>query len=208
MFSGLRSILNGLTSDPGGTILTLVYVAVCILFSLIIHECAHGYVALKCGDPTAKWLGRLTLDPRKHLDPLGTICMVFMRIGWAKPVPVNPRNFRHYRRDYILVSIAGIAEGRRHGSIVPGLHQQAGSAELFWKVQGVSVRERVMLHPPGAGETGQLFGRRVRLREGVVQAAEALAPAVLEAVGRGRAAASRQAQQQGHCAERHDDAFP
>ena len=109
MFSGLRSILNGLTSDPGGTILTLVYVAVCILFSLIIHECAHGYVALKCGDPTAKWLGRLTLDPRKHLDPLGTICMVFMRIGWAKPVPVNPRNFRHYRRDYILVSIAGIA---------------------------------------------------------------------------------------------------
>ena len=109
MFSGLRSILNGLTSDPGGTILTLVYVAVCILFSLIIHECAHGYVALKFGDPTAKWLGRLTLDPRKHLDPLGTICMVFMRIGWAKPVPVNPRNFRHYRRDYILVSIAGIA---------------------------------------------------------------------------------------------------
>lgn len=105
-------------------------------------------------------------------------------------------------------AIAGIAEGRRHGSIVPGLHQQAGSAELFWKVQGVSVRERVMLHPPGAGETGQLFGRRVRLREGVVQAAEALAPAVLEAVGRGRAAASRQAQQQGHCAERHDDAFP
>ena len=109
MFSGIRSILNGLTSDPGGTIITLIYVAVCILFSLIIHECAHGYVALKCGDPTAKWMGRLTLDPRKHLDPLGTICMVFMRIGWAKPVPINPRNFRNYRRDYILVSIAGIA---------------------------------------------------------------------------------------------------
>lgn len=108
MFSGVRSILNGLTTDPGGTIVTLLYVAVCILFSLIIHECAHGWVALKCGDPTAKWMGRLTLDPRKHLDPLGTICMVFMRIGWAKPVPVNPRNFRNYRRDYILVSIAGI----------------------------------------------------------------------------------------------------
>lgn len=108
MFSGIRNILNGLTSDPGGTILTLLYVAACILFSLIIHECAHGWVALKCGDPTAKWLGRLTLDPRKHLDPLGTLCMVFMRVGWAKPVPINPRNFRHYRRDYILVSIAGI----------------------------------------------------------------------------------------------------
>ncbi len=108
MFSGITSIINGLTSDPGGTIITLLYVMVCILFSLIIHECAHGYVALKCGDPTAKWLGRLTLDPRKHLDPFGTICMIFLRVGWAKPVPVNPRNFRNYRRDYILVSLAGI----------------------------------------------------------------------------------------------------
>ena len=108
MFSGITNILNGLAKDPGGTIVTLLYVAVCILFSLIIHECAHGYVALKCGDPTAKWLGRLTLDPRKHLDPLGTVCMVFLRVGWAKPVPINPRNFRNYRRDYILVSLAGI----------------------------------------------------------------------------------------------------
>ena len=108
MFSGITNIMNGLRNDPGGTIVTLLYVAVCILFSLIIHECAHGYVALKCGDPTAKWLGRLTLDPRKHLDPLGTICMVFLRVGWAKPVPVNPRNFRNYKRDYILVSAAGI----------------------------------------------------------------------------------------------------
>ena len=109
MFSGITNIINDLLNDPAGTIITLLYVAVCILFSLIIHECAHGYVALKCGDPTAKWMGRLTLDPRKHLDPLGTICMVFLRIGWAKPVPVNPRNFRHYRRDSILVSLAGIA---------------------------------------------------------------------------------------------------
>ncbi len=109
MFSGITSILNGLRTDPGGTLITLLYVAVCILFSLIIHECAHGYAALKCGDPTAKWLGRLTLDPRKHLDPLGTICMLFLRVGWAKPVPINPRNFRHYRRDYIIVSLAGIA---------------------------------------------------------------------------------------------------
>jgi len=108
MFSGITNFFNNLTRDPGGTILTFIYVAVCILFSLIIHECAHGYVALKCGDPTAKMMGRLTLDPRKHLDPLGTICMIFLRVGWAKPVPVNPRNFRNYRRDYILVSLAGI----------------------------------------------------------------------------------------------------
>lgn len=108
MFSGITTILDGLRTDPAGTLITLLYVAVCILFSLIIHECAHGYAALKCGDPTAKWLGRLTLDPRKHLDPLGTVCMVFLRVGWARPVPINPRNFRHYRRDYILVSLAGI----------------------------------------------------------------------------------------------------
>ena len=104
-FRFMNPLLNtGVTS----TIIYLLMFAVCILFSLIIHECAHGFVALKCGDPTAKMMGRLTLDPRKHLDPIGTICMVLLRIGWAKPVPINPRNFRHYRRDYIFVSLAGI----------------------------------------------------------------------------------------------------
>ena len=108
MFSGITQWINELTADPSGTLITLAYVAFCILFSLILHECAHGWVALKCGDPTAKMLGRLTLNPAKHLDPFGTICMVFLHVGWAKPVPINPRNFRHYRRDYILVSLAGI----------------------------------------------------------------------------------------------------
>ena len=108
MFSNISSILNSLRTDPAGTVIYILMLTVCILLSLILHECAHGWVALKCGDPTAKWMGRLTLDPRKHLDPIGTICMLFLRIGWAKPVPINPRNFRHYRRDYILVSLAGI----------------------------------------------------------------------------------------------------
>ena len=103
MFSGITQWFEELTNDPSGTLITLAYVAVCILFSLILHECAHGWVAYKCGDPTAKMLGRLTLNPAKHLDPFGTICMVFLHVGWAKPVPVNPRNFRHFRRDYILV---------------------------------------------------------------------------------------------------------
>ena len=109
LFSGINTFISNLQADPAGTILEYVFLAICILLSLILHECAHGYVALKCGDPTAKMLGRLTLDPRKHLDPVGTICMIFLRVGWAKPVPINPRNFRHYRRDYILVSVAGIA---------------------------------------------------------------------------------------------------
>lgn len=108
MFSGITQWIQDLTSDPSGTLITLAYVAVCILFSLILHECAHGWVAYKCGDPTAKMLGRLTLNPAKHLDPFGTICMIFLHVGWAKPVPINPRIFRHFRRDYILVSLAGI----------------------------------------------------------------------------------------------------
>ena len=108
LFGNITSFFSEFTADPVGSLITLAYLAVVILFSLIIHECAHGYVALKCGDPTAKMMGRLTLDPRKHLDPIGTICMVFLRFGWAKPVPINPRNFRNYRRDYILVSLAGI----------------------------------------------------------------------------------------------------
>ena len=109
MISNFISIFNNSGLSLPEKILYLLIYVFCILFSLIIHECAHGWAALKCGDPTAKWMGRLTLDPRKHLDPIGTLCMLFMRIGWAKPVPINPNNFRHYRRDYIFVSFAGIA---------------------------------------------------------------------------------------------------
>ena len=108
MFSRLQSWFSMLRSDPVGFIVYLLYLVVTVLLSLILHEIAHGYVAYRCGDPTAKMFGRLSLDPRKHLDPLGTICMFVFGIGWAKPVPVNPRNFRNYRRDDFLVSIAGI----------------------------------------------------------------------------------------------------
>ncbi len=108
VWNDIQNFFTNLIHNPIEMILYFLTFAVTILLSLILHECAHGYVALKCGDPTAKMLGRLTLDPRKHLDPIGTICMVFLRFGWAKPVPINPRNFRNYRRDYILVSLAGI----------------------------------------------------------------------------------------------------
>lgn len=104
----ISSFFTQLQRDPVNTLVSLVILAVCLLFSLIIHECAHGYVALRCGDPTARMMGRLTLNPAKHLDPLGTVCMVLLHVGWAKPVPVNPRNFKNYKRDYILVSLAGI----------------------------------------------------------------------------------------------------
>ena len=108
LFSNIRSWLAGFQSDPLGTLINLIFFAAALLTSLILHEISHGYVALKCGDPTAKMMGRLSLDPRKHLDPIGAVCMVLLRIGWAKPVPINPYNFRHRDRDIILVSVAGI----------------------------------------------------------------------------------------------------
>lgn len=101
---------NWFTTDPVGFLIFMVYYAAAILITLMLHEIAHGYVAYRCGDPTAKMLGRLTFDPRKHLDPLGTVSLVLLGFGWAKPVPVNPRNFRgNYLRANLLVSVAGVA---------------------------------------------------------------------------------------------------
>lgn len=76
--------------------------------ALILHECAHGRVAQWCGDDTAKLSGRLSLNPMAHLDLWGTLSMLFIGFGWAKPVPVNPWNFKNRRRDSIFVSLAGI----------------------------------------------------------------------------------------------------
>ncbi len=75
----------------------------CITF----HELSHGLVAYKLGDPTAKKMGRLTLNPLKHIDPMGLLSMIIFRIGWAKPVPVDMRYFRHPKRDMAITAIAG-----------------------------------------------------------------------------------------------------
>ncbi|MCH5188223.1 MAG: site-2 protease family protein [Oscillospiraceae bacterium] len=81
-----------------------------VLFTAItIHEFAHGFVADRLGDPTARNSGRLTLNPLSHLDPIGAICMVLFGFGWAKPVPFNPFYFRNRKRDTALVSLAGPA---------------------------------------------------------------------------------------------------
>jgi len=78
-----------------------------VLLALTLHEFAHGFVAYKLGDNTAHLMGRLSLNPLKHLDPFGAICMVFFHFGWARPVPINPRNFNHPRRDFALCALAG-----------------------------------------------------------------------------------------------------
>lgn len=88
-------------------LLELVVVAPIVLIALSFHEWAHGFVAYKLGDPTAKYLGRLTLNPIKHIDPIGALCMLLAHFGWAKPVPIDITNFKHPKRDLALSALAG-----------------------------------------------------------------------------------------------------
>ena len=97
-------LLNLLLKDPFGFVL----IAVPLLYSVIFHELAHGWVAYRMGDSTAKSLGRLSLNPLKHLDPVGTLLLFLFGFGWAKPVPVNFSQLRDRRMGMILVSAAGI----------------------------------------------------------------------------------------------------
>jgi Zn-dependent protease len=97
-------LLNLLIKDP----FTFILLAIPLLYSIILHELAHGWVAYRMGDPTAKSLGRLSLNPLKHLDPIGTVMLFIFGFGWAKPVPVNFNNLRDTRKGLILVSSAGI----------------------------------------------------------------------------------------------------
>ena len=85
----------------------LILSALAVLIALTVHEFCHGYAAYKLGDNTAAMYGRLTLNPLKHLDPVGALCMLFFRFGWAKPVPINPRNFKKPKRDFALSALAG-----------------------------------------------------------------------------------------------------
>lgn len=78
------------------------------ILALSMHEAAHAWAADRCGDPTARHLGRLTLNPFAHIDPVGFAMLFVVGFGWARPVPVNPNNFRRYRRDDLKVSLAGI----------------------------------------------------------------------------------------------------
>jgi len=87
---------------------SLLLIAV-ILISLTVHEYSHGRVALMLGDDTAKNQGRLTLNPLKHLDPIGTLFFYFMHFGWAKPVPVDPRKLKDPHRDMLFIAAAGPA---------------------------------------------------------------------------------------------------
>ena len=80
---------------------------VCFMFSISVHESAHALAAYKLGDPTARNLGRISMDPLKHIDPIGLVLWLFLGFGWAKPVPIASRNFKKPKRDLNIVSLAG-----------------------------------------------------------------------------------------------------
>src|SRR5262245_58748568 len=101
LFNALRS-----SNLPLGLLEFAITFSILILV-IAIHEFAHAFVAYKLGDPTAKSLGRLTLNPLAHLDPFGTLLLAFFGFGWGKPVPYNPNYFANPRRDASLVSFAG-----------------------------------------------------------------------------------------------------
>jgi Zn-dependent protease len=95
-------------------IVEILYQMIAFLFAISVHESAHAWTASRCGDPTARMLGRVTLNPIRHIDPIGTIVLPLVAaisgiplLGWAKPTPVDPRNFRNPVMDDILVSVAG-----------------------------------------------------------------------------------------------------
>jgi len=95
-------------------VVLMIFEFVVLIFAFSIHEAAHAWMAARLGDPTAMMLGRVTLNPIKHIDPWGSLLVPIigivsggMLVGWAKPCPVTPRNFRRYKRDDILVSVAG-----------------------------------------------------------------------------------------------------
>lgn len=90
-------------------IVSLLAKFIAVIFVLSLHEFAHAFVAYQCGDPTAKWAGRMTLNPMAHFDPVGIVMFALVGFGWAKPVPVNPDNFKNRTRGSFLTSGAGVA---------------------------------------------------------------------------------------------------
>jgi Zn-dependent protease len=99
--------MTDLFGDPTFVLQRVLYQLPALLVAVTVHEVAHAVVADRLGDPTARRLGRITLNPLPHIDPLGAICLVLAGFGWAKPVPVDARNFAHPVRDMFWVAVAG-----------------------------------------------------------------------------------------------------
>jgi Zn-dependent protease len=101
-------LLDLLTAnDPKQLIISILLTVPIVMISLSVHEAAHAYIAYKMGDPTARNLGRLTINPMKHLDLVGSLMMLFVGYGWAKPVPINTRYFKNPKKGMALTALAG-----------------------------------------------------------------------------------------------------
>ena len=134
-------------------IIITIFSLIVLLFSVIIHELAHGYVANSLGDPTAKYAGRLTLNPLPHLDPFGSIILPLLLfisgspilVGWAKPVPVNPYNFRDQKWGALKVSLAGPLTNIAL-AIVFGLMLRFLPAAFFAAMPGIAIIFTFIVH--------------------------------------------------------------
>ena len=114
------SIFSTYSGLPLVTVLIAYFIA--IIFSISLHEYSHAFVAYKCGDDTAKLMGRLTINPIKHFDIFGALCFLFIGFGWAKPVPINPMRFRSYKKGVALTSLAGVVANLFLAIISVGLY--------------------------------------------------------------------------------------
>jgi len=103
-----------------------------ILFALTIHEYAHGLVADRLGDPTARYAGRLTFNPLSHLDPIGTLMLLLVGFGWARPVPVDPGNLRNPKRDMMWISLAGPGANIVLAAILGLILRAMGAGNIVW----------------------------------------------------------------------------
>ena len=105
----IEQFFRELQINPASGLLHVVVFILALISAITIHEFAHALVAYRLGDPTAKLAGRLTLNPAAHLDPIGTLALLLVGIGWGKPTPFDPYNLRHIKRDSALISVAGAA---------------------------------------------------------------------------------------------------
>lgn len=130
----------------------ILFQMIAFLFAISVHESAHAWTASRCGDPTARMLGRVTLNPIKHIDPIGTVLLPLVAaishiplLGWAKPTPVDPRNFRNPVRDDILTSVAGP---------VSNFVVATGALILLWIISLTSETGHVLVHGMASGMGG------------------------------------------------------
>ena len=139
-------------------LISIVVPYICLLFSLCVHEAAHAAMANRCGDPAARLMGRMTLNPIAHIDPIGTVVMPLLMMvtglpylfGWAKPVPFNPRNLKHIRRDPVLIAMAGPASN-------------LGLALIFVFLVRILLAVQGMLSPDSASMLADFFGQMIMI---------------------------------------------